>query len=129
MSEFSIECTGDICVGDHIQWTEAVWPSSYARGNRPLGERTISGVVERDSYGHAKQQHTFSIRVTSSEGKYAQDIVVGETIRRKGRNVYRNGTKRQPWPSEIERKGVLEDKHQRGAIARNRAAMRKAGLL
>lgn len=76
----------------------------------------MCGIVEKDSYGDRKQQHTFSIRVTHSEG--CQPLAVGSLVLRKGRNVYRNGTSRKPWEDETERGEVLKEKHERGDEAR-----------
>ena len=45
-----IDCTGDICLGDTIQFTEAVFGGSY-RKPRYLGDRTITAKVVNDSYG------------------------------------------------------------------------------
>jgi len=115
MNEFPINCTGDVVAGDHIRFTEAVFAGSY-RKPKYQGERVIEALVVRDSYGEAKQQHTFTLEVTTSEGEDA--LPVGKTIRRKGRNVYRNGTQRKPWTDETQRGEALEEKHQRGDNAR-----------
>lgn len=113
--EFSINCTGDVVSGDHIRFNEGVFSGSY-RKPKFQGERIIEARVIRDSYGDAKQQHTFTLEVTASEGEDA--LPVGKTIRRKGRNVYRNGTHRKPWGNETQRGEALEEKHQRGDNAR-----------
>ncbi len=72
--------------------------------------RTIEAIIEKDSYGYEKQQHTFSLRITHSEG--CESIDVGKLVCRKGRNVYRNGTYRKPWEDEEKRKIALDEKHQ-----------------
>ena len=59
MNEFTINCTGDVCAGDHIRFTEAVFAGSY-RKPKFKGERVVEALVVRDSYGEAKQQHTFT---------------------------------------------------------------------
>jgi len=115
MNEFTINCTGDVCTGDHIRFTEAVFAGSY-RKPKFKGERVVEALVVRDSYGEAKQQHTFTLEVLASEGY--EPLQVGATIRRKGRNVYRNGTKRKPWADESQRGEALAEKHQRGDNAR-----------
>ena len=115
MSEFTINCTGDVVTGDHIRFSEGVFSGSY-RKPKYQGERIIEALVVRDSYGEAKQQHTFTLEVTASKGKDA--LPVGKTICRKGRNVYRNGTQRKPWADETQRGEALEEKHQRGDNAR-----------
>jgi len=50
--------------------------------------------------------------------KSVEPLAAGTTIRRKGRNVYRNGTWRQPWPDEAARRLVASEKHARGDVAR-----------
>lgn len=121
-SEWS-DCTGDVVVGDIIRFDETVW-SGY-RSKRALGDRQVIATVVADSYGAAKQQHTFSLEVISSSG--CEPLEVGKRVRRKGRNVYRNGTQRQPWLDEGERFAVQRDKHSRGDAARAERDLRRAG--
>ena len=90
---FTINCTGDACEGDTILFTETVWGGNWKHPTK-LGERTIAALIVKDSYGAAKQQHTFTLEVIDSEGYDALEI--GSSVRRKGRTVYGNGTKRQP---------------------------------
>jgi hypothetical protein len=114
-----IDATGDVVTGDVITFTEAVWPrySPWRRSRRaPLGDRTITGKVLKDSYGDLKQQHTFTIEVIDSEGFEA--LAPGERILRKGRNVYRHGVTREPWADEAQREVAREEKHARGSAAR-----------
>lgn len=120
---FKINCTGDACQGDVILFTETVWGGSYRKPYR-VGDRTIAARIVRDSYGSAKQQHTFTLDVIWSEG--TEPLAAGKQTRRKGRNVYRNGTYRLAWSDETERETVLADKHKRGTAARNARAMRRA---
>lgn len=112
---FTIDCTGDVCAGDVILFTEGVFGGSYRRP-KYLGERRIAAKIVKDSYGGTKQQHTFTIEVIASDGYSA--LEVGTKTTRKGRNIYRNGTMRQPWDNEAERSSVLDDKHKRGDCAR-----------
>jgi len=121
--DFKINCTGDACQGDVVLFTETVWGGSHRKPYR-VGDRTIAARIVRDSYGSAKQQHTFTLEVIWSEG--TEPIAAGTQTRRKGRNVYRNGTYRLAWPDETQRGAVLADKHRRGAAARNARAMRRA---
>ncbi len=113
---FIINCTGDVVAGDTIRFTEAVFSGSY-RKPKFAGDRIITARVARDSYGAAKQQHTFTLEIIACEG--AEPIAAGTVTTRKGRNVYRNGTMRQPWTDESARKTSLEDKHARGDAARS----------
>ena len=104
---YSGNCTGDVVVGDHIQFERAVFGGSY---RRPvfLENETIEAEVVADSYGAEKQQHTFTLQKPD-----------GTTFRIKGRNVYRNGTRRQPWADEAIRRPLIDEKHARGDRARS----------
>ena len=48
-----------------------------------------------------------------------------QRIRRKGRNVYRNGTSRMAWADEALRNEARQEKHSRGDIAREIRRIRK----
>ncbi len=106
---------GDVVAGDTIRLTESVFGGSY-REPRYRGSRTIEAEVVRDSYGAAKQQHTFTLRVIGSTGVEA--LEAGKIIRRKGRNVYRGQPDRLQWSDESERDIVAAEKHRRGDTAR-----------
>lgn len=114
-SKFTMDCTGDVVVGDTILFTETVWGGCY-KNPKNLGERTIIAEIIKDSYGEKKQQHTFTFTVIDSWGC---DALKKELItKRKGRNVYRNGTKRLPWKCKSARALALNEKHERGRSAR-----------
>ena len=113
--DFPLNATGDVVAGDTIRFTEAVFGGSFRKPTYQ-GERTVEADVVRDSYGAAKQQHTFTLRVLRSEGVDA--LAPGTKTRRKGRNVYRNGTQRQRWADEDARKQATDEKHGRGDAAR-----------
>jgi hypothetical protein len=115
MTTYTRTCTGDVVIGDTIEFTEAVFGGSYRKPTF-LGERTVRAHVTKDSYGAGKQQHTFSMEVIDSDGYDA--LPTGKKIRRKGRNVYRNGTMRKPWVDESERLAACDEKHTRGGHAR-----------
>lgn len=106
MTQFTINCTGDCVVGDFVQFERAVFTGSYRRPRFSHNE-TVEGEIIRDSYGAAKQQHTFKIRKLD-----------GVEFHIKARNLYRNGTMRKPWADESKRKQALQEKHQRGDAAR-----------
>jgi len=112
---YSIPATGDVCVGDEILFSEAVFGGSF-RKPKFLGEREIAAKVVKDSYGASKQQHTFTLEIIASAGE--QPLTAGTITTRKGRNVYRNGTSRKPWADEAARKAALNEKHGRGDAAR-----------
>lgn len=113
--DFPIDCTGDVCRGDEIRFTEAVFEGSRRKPTF-AGERTIAARVEKECYGSRCQQHTFSLLVLASGG--VQPVLAGQIILRKGRNIYRNGCRRRPWADEADRKAVLREKHDRGDVAR-----------
>lgn len=112
--------TASIVAGDTIRWTEAVFSGgSFGRYRRKAafeGERSIVARVLKESYGAENQQHTFTLEVISAEGVEAPSA--GETIRRKGRNIYRSGVERLPWADEAARGRALAEKHARGDAAR-----------
>ena len=120
--DFTIDCTGDVCIGDIIYFVENVFVGSY-RKPKYLGDRDIFAKVVGDSYGDKKQQHTFIIEVLASGGVDA--LAVGTRTTRKGRNVYKNGTKRLSWGDETQRHAVLDEKHDRGAVARTDREIRR----
>ncbi len=115
--KFDIDCTGDCCVGDVVQFEKAVFDGTYPKATFSHME-TIKAEIVKDSYGAAKQQHTFTLR----------EIDTNNTFRIKGRNLYRNGTMRQKWNDETSREKVLADKHNRGASARSSREFRRSSL-
>jgi len=122
---FTIDCTGDVVAGDVILFTEAVFTGSYKKP-KFAGERRIAAEVIRDSYGAAKQQHTFTLKVLWSDG--VQPLEAGTQTTRKGRNIYRQWTLRQRWDDEEARTQKADEKHLRGAAARKLRDMRLAVL-
>ncbi|XP_024363467.1 uncharacterized protein [Physcomitrium patens] len=120
-SSFTINCKGDVCLGDIVLFLQNVYDMPFAIQRRgasgpPLGKRWVAGKVVNESYGAAKQQHTFTIEVLWSTG--TRPFYVMRPLLIKGRNLYRMSTLRQPWSNEAERQKVLEEKHARGAKAR-----------
>lgn len=113
---FSIDCTGDVVIGDHVRFKETVFQGPRHRKPTAVGSRTIEARVVADSYGSAKQQHTFSLEVTRADGFEAP--APGTRLLRKGRNVYRHGCWRRPWSDEGRRRLALREKHRRGDRAR-----------
>jgi hypothetical protein len=109
----TICCTGDVCAGDHVAFERATFSGSF-RNAKFAGFERVDGYVVNDSYGADKQQHTFTIRRAD-----------GSTLRIKGRNLYANGTWRQPWADESKRDSVLAEKHARGDAARAQRQIRK----
>jgi hypothetical protein len=106
----------DLTIGCTIRFTEPVFSGSY-RNATYLGDRTITGTITKESYGATSGQHTFTIRVEDVTGEQSDVVRDKGTIRRKGRNVYRDcETLSTPDNYQV----LREDKHQRGAIARDR---------
>ena len=103
---YSICCTGDCCTGDDVAFERATFTGSF-RNAKFAGFERIEGRIVKESYGMEKQQHTFTL-----------DLGEGKILRIKGRNLYTNGTYRKPWANESARYEVLDEKHERGAIAR-----------
>ncbi|GLJ48361.1 hypothetical protein SUGI_1020980 [Cryptomeria japonica] len=120
-SSFVINCRGDVCTGDIVLFTQKVYEkydlASRGGAQNPIGRRTIAGKVVKESYGAAKQQHTFTVEILWSIGVKPLPPLYPLLI--KGRNLYRMRTYRQPWPNEAEREKVLAEKHARGAEARS----------
>lgn len=111
--EFSIQCTGDVVVGDEVRFDKPVFSGSWRRP-RFEGFERITAKVIRDSYGKEKQQHTFTLELPD-----------GSTMRIKGRNLYGQGVYRKPWESESNRMIALDEKHARGDAARSERHVRR----
>ncbi|XP_052300508.1 zinc finger CCCH domain-containing protein 62-like [Citrus sinensis] len=91
----------------------------------PCGKRIVAGRIMKESYGAAKQQHTFTIEVLWSKGE--KPLPPLRPLLIKGRNLYRLKTLRQRWEDEGERHKVLMEKHSRGFIARSNREIRIHG--
>ncbi|KAE9606761.1 hypothetical protein Lal_00026435 [Lupinus albus] len=122
---FIINCTGDVCKGDFVLFRQKVYEKfdKMTRHGRILGNRTIAGRVVKESYGAAKQQHTFTVEVLWSSGVKKLPPLFPLLV--KGRNLYRQKTYRQRWKNEADRVIVLSEKHRKGAAARLVRAMRQ----
>jgi len=128
-SKCTVDCTGDVCCGDVILFTENVYSGSH---RKPVyrGDRWILAQVIADSYGASKQQHTFTLLLIDCGGEGSEEVRTiavrnKGTIKRKGRNVYRYSPHRALWTNEDERKIVLKEKHQRGDAARAERSFRR----
>ncbi|KAK1277844.1 Zinc finger CCCH domain-containing protein 62 [Acorus gramineus] len=98
-------------------------------GAKIIGKRTIAGRVLKESYGAAKQQHTFTVSPGKIEilwCKGVKSLPPLFPLLVKGRNLYRLKTFRQRWNNESERSKVLDEKHKRGAAARRTRERAKA---
>ena len=100
----------NLCIGDRVVWDAPQFKGgSFFRGRstgkpRFVGNKRLSGVIERDSYGAKTGQHTFTVRLED-----------GSLKRVMGRNLYRmsssmNGARnmmRRAWPRPPDRKSVV----------------------
>ncbi|POO02759.1 SAP domain containing protein [Trema orientale] len=130
-SSFVINCTGDVCKGDVVLFSQKVYErfDKVTRHGKVLGKRTVAGRVVKESYGAAKQQHTFTVRLLIKV-----EVLWSRGIKKltplfpllvKGRNLYKMRTFRQHWSNEAVRLNVLAEKHKRGAAARLERTMNK----
>lgn len=96
-SSFVINCRGDVCTGDIVLFSQKVFEkydlASRGGAQTPIGKRTIAGRIVKDSYGAAKQQHTFTVEILWSTGVKPLPPLYPLLI--KGRNLYRMQTYRQ----------------------------------
>lgn len=106
--------TGDAATGDEVIFARARFSGSF-RKPRFDGYDILRGEIVADSYGEKKQQHTFTVVLSTGERTFI-----------KGRNLYRNGVFAKP-RSEEERKAALDDKHERGRAARYDRRRRREG--
>ncbi|VFR00139.1 unnamed protein product [Cuscuta campestris] len=123
---FVLNCKGDACTGDVVFFEQNVYETfniASRSATGPLcGTRTIAGRIVKESYGMAKQQHTFTIEVLWSKGE--KPLPPLHPLLIKGRNLYRLKTMRQRWEDEGQRQKNLEEKHRRGSVARAKREVR-----
>ncbi|XP_050285197.1 zinc finger CCCH domain-containing protein 62-like [Quercus robur] len=120
-SSFVLNCKGDACTGDVVMFEQNVYEmfniASRSASGPPCGKRIVAGRIVKESYGAAKQQHTFTIEVLWSKGE--KPLPPLHPLLIKGRNLYRLKTLRQRWEDEGKRQKVLMEKHSRGFVARS----------
>ncbi|KAK3220569.1 hypothetical protein Dsin_014539 [Dipteronia sinensis] len=121
VSSFVWNCKGDACMGDVVMFEQNVYEmfniASRSASGPPCGKRIVAGRIVKESYGAAKQQHTFTIEVLWSKGE--KPLPPLHPLLIKGRNLYRLETRRQRWEDEGERRKVLMEKHARDSRARS----------
>ncbi|KAL8539176.1 hypothetical protein ACS0TY_000972 [Phlomoides rotata] len=125
-SSFVLNCKGDACMGDVVMFKQKVYKKSGTSRSvkvGPCGTRVVAGRIVTESYGAAKQQHTFTIEVLWSRGEKLLRPLRPLLI--KGRNLYRLRTMRQKWEDEGERQKILLEKHARGSAARLKRKMER----
>ncbi|TKY64233.1 Zinc finger CCCH domain-containing protein 62 [Spatholobus suberectus] len=119
-SSFVLNCKGDACTGDVVLFEQNVYEmfniASRSASGPSCGKRIVAGRIVKESYGAAKQQHTFTIEVLWSKGEKPLPPLYPLLI--KGRNLYRLKTLRQKWEDEAKRQKMLMEKHSRGSLAR-----------
>ena len=115
MNEYNINCKGNCVTGDEIVFEKDIW-----RGNYPNvkwdGTESFAGIIRKDSYGKDKAQHTFTIELLS-----------GEKMLIKGRNLYKHSVYRKPWNDENERNKALSDKYNRAKNAKSKSYINEFG--
>lgn len=102
----------DATKGDVILFSEAVFRGKFPNAKYDR-DRNILGIIEKESYGDKRGQHSFKIRVLDSDDI---NISEGDRIIRKGRNVYGKDFQMIRLASEQE----LQDKHDRGQEAKEK---------
>lgn len=119
-SSFVLNCKGDACTGDVVLFEQNIYEmfniASRSASGPSCGKRIVAGRIVKESYGAAKQQHTFTIEVLWSKGEKPLPPLYPLLI--KGRNLYRLKTVRQKWEDEAKRQKILMEKHSRGSLAR-----------
>ncbi|EXC01341.1 Zinc finger CCCH domain-containing protein 62 [Morus notabilis] len=121
VSSFELNCKGDACTGDVVLFEQNVYDmfniASRSANGGPCGTRIVAGRIVKESYGAAKQQHTFTVEVLWSKGE--KPLPPLHPLLIKGRNLYRLKTLRQRWVDEGDRQKILTEKHLRGSLARS----------
>lgn len=100
----------NIVVGDEILWVEAIFSGSF-RNATFEGFAAFQGVIEKESYGAEKAQHTFTIRLAD-----------GTTKRKKGRTIFKHAcllVKKAAGRAELQ-----TEKNVRGKAAKKAALLR-----
>ncbi|XP_022971663.1 zinc finger CCCH domain-containing protein 62 isoform X2 [Cucurbita maxima] len=94
-SSFVVNCTGDVCRGDTVLFTQKVYAKfdKVTRRGGLIGKRTVAGRVVKESYGASKQQHTFTVEVLWSRGVRKLPPLYPLLV--KGRNLYKLRTFRR----------------------------------
>ncbi|KAH9665354.1 zinc finger CCCH domain-containing protein 62 [Citrus sinensis] len=90
ISSFVLDCKGDACTGDVVMIEQNVYKmfniAACSESGPPCGKRIVAGRIVKESYGAAKQQHTFTIEVLWSKGE--KPLPPLRPLLIKGRNLY-----------------------------------------
>lgn len=114
LRKYPVNITGNACQGDEVLYIRERWVGSYKKP-RFDGFYIEQGKIIKDSYGYAKQQHTFTIKLDN-----------GNTLI-KGRNLYKYITLAKKRDIS-ERQVFLDEKYSRGVSARKARYIRKEYL-
>ncbi|RLN17740.1 zinc finger CCCH domain-containing protein 62-like [Panicum miliaceum] len=112
VSSFVLNCKGDACKGDVVMFEQNIYRSIDV-GKRELLVKSRAAYVVKGS---------MPIEILWSKGYKPWPPLHPLLI--KGRNLYKDKTMRQPWPDEVERNRVIQEKHERGDLARKSRAAR-----
>jgi hypothetical protein len=100
----------NIVIGDRILWVEAIFSGSF-RNAKFEGFSAFEGVIEKESYGSEKAQHTFTVRLAD-----------GTTKRKKGRTIFKHACLLVE--KAAERAELQAEKNVRGTVAKKAALLR-----
>jgi len=109
-----IECDGAFVEADVIRFHESVWerkgPRAKSRGVR-VGEREVVAEVLHDDPDREGWVYLRVVRcaVLKAFKNKSMELKVGEEMRRKRKNVLRNGVWRLPWSDESARAAVVRE--------------------
>lgn len=106
-------CTGNACKGDIVVFGEAVFDAKDKK--RFSHYRITTGKIIHDFYGGYLSQHVFLLKINDcSDGFYTQN----SKQKIKARKLYKLFTYRRIWKHEERRKETLNEKNERGQLAR-----------
>ena len=94
-----VDCTGSFISADHIRFEEAVW----RRGKRIGARLVFAEILEVEG---SEPDDWVTIEVVGCEGDFPEQP--GSSIRRKRRNIERNGVTRRLWDDEDARTALAD---------------------
>ena len=114
-SSFIIDYTSDVCKGDVDLFKQKVYEkfAEVTQHEKVLQSRIVTARVMKESYGVAKQQHTFTVEVLWNSGVRKLPPLFPLLV--KARNLYKQKTYRHRWKNKANKVKVLFEKHRRGA--------------
>lgn len=113
LSTFSVDCQGDVCIGDVVLFKQRIFEEKFDNCLRKiyplLGDRTVAGRIVNDSYGVMKQQRTVTVEVLWSTG--VMPFPPLRNLRLKGQDFRALKILRQLWLDEAKRAKVFLERH------------------